>query len=123
MSKLEFALIDNKFVCINGIGKFFTENGLPISISTNHLKKQGIFFSVSRLCDELQNEGFKLKTVKRKVMEELGNELSAEQKNVIDIFCSSSYENQRDIIFNDLFKSEDIAREFFRLEVLMYQGD
>ena len=63
--------IKNRKVIIRGIGKLFYQDGLPLSISIESCKKQGLEVSLIHIADELIKNGWSSKTIKNKFRDEL----------------------------------------------------
>lgn len=104
------SLIINQFgdrtICIGGVGKLFFQDGFPISMSVQQLKSRNIDVSILHVVDECLKNGWPPKTVLQKVREDFED---VKQENFdlsqIEKFCNSSYEEQREMIFNYLFVS------------------
>lgn len=106
--------IENKNIVIKGLGKLFYQDGIPLSISIHHLKSKNIEVSTLHIADELLKNGWKEKTVVNKITEELKGYITNKQLEDIKTFCNSSYEEQREMIFNSLFKNKQQAIEFIK---------
>jgi len=105
---------DGRLVAIGGIGKLFYESGFPISMSVSELRKRGIEVSMLHVADECMKNGWSAKTTIAKLVADFEDDIDGNSVNLDDLikFCNSSYEEQREMIFEYLFKSADSAREF-----------
>lgn len=105
--KLNITCIGGELVCVKGVGKMFFEQGFPISMAVDILAKGGIRVSILHVADECLKNGWAAETVIKKFREDFkdggeGNELDVE---LLSKFCYSTYEDQRDMIFESLFKT------------------
>lgn len=116
--QLEIHNINGQKICLSGVGKLFYQDGLPISISANKLKKQGIKLSWLHVADECLKHGWSPKTTYRKIREDIAD--SGEKlfdTELLYNFCHTSYEDQRDMIFKDLFKDVEQAKEWLEKQL------
>lgn len=102
-------VVGDRSICISGIGKMFYQDGFPIEISVAHLKDKGIEVSLFHVADELLKNGWNAKSVISRFSEEFG-----EHKKDIEAFCLATYEEQRKIIYEYLYPSDTIAKNWFR---------
>ena len=103
-----------RLICLKGVGKMFYQDGFPISMSITELNKKGIEVSLLHVADECLKNGWEEKTVIKKMQEDFKD--SGDMQNKLDIkliekFCYSNYEDQREMIFNYLFKSVKEAKQ------------
>lgn len=116
MNKKDFLIdnINNKKICLKGVGKMFYENGFPISMSIEYFKEKDIEVSILHVADECLKNGWSTKTIISKFKEDFedcGKKLNIKE---LEIFCNSEYETQREILFKYLFCNNDIAIEFLK---------
>jgi hypothetical protein len=106
---LKVITVEEKQICVGGIGKMFFEHGLPISITIDQLSKNDIGFNLLNLVDEFIKNGWEEKTIISKISEELDSLVSKTDIDNIQNFIKSDYEDQREMIFKSLFNtsSED----------------
>ena len=100
-------IINNKEICIKGVGKLFYESGFPISITVSELKKKNIEVSILHVADECLKNGWSAKTTFNKLKTDFEEDI---EKNEYDLqllekFCNSTYEEQRELIFQSLFET------------------
>ena len=67
MKNLLVEQIGGRKICLKGVGKFFYQDGLPISISVSELKKKGIEVSILHVADECLKNGWNAKTTFNKL--------------------------------------------------------
>jgi hypothetical protein len=111
--------IGDRNIAIKGIGRLFYESGFPISFSISELKKKGIEVSILHVVDELIRNGWSTKTILNRITADFEDDID---NNIIDIdsiitFFNSTYENQREMIFNYLFKTKEEAKDFFKQKI------
>lgn len=107
---LKIELFDERIICIGGVGKMFDQDGFPIQMAIERLKQETIEVSMFHVADELLKLGWKCKTVESKLFEDYEGETSlADLKK----FIWASYEEQRKMIFDYLFKNNNSAESFF----------
>jgi len=95
--------IDNKKVVIKGIAKEYYEYGMPIGEVINKLKDLKYEISILHIVDEFIKVGWKnSKIIALFKEEQFFTDLDIDS---IIQFCSSSYEYQRELIFQSLFGS------------------
>jgi hypothetical protein len=99
--------IGDRTICLKGIGKMFFQEGFPISMAVSILKKKGIEVSIIHVADECLKNGWSPKTTfnKLKVDFEDDTENNTYDLKLLKMFCNSSYEEQREIIFQYLFNT------------------
>lgn len=110
--------IGDRTICLKGIGKMFFQEGFPISMAVSILKKKGIEVSIIHVADECLKNGWSPKTTfnKLKVDFEDDTENNTYDLKLLKTFCNSSYEEQREIIFQYLFNtSTDSVRKKINL--------
>ena len=104
----EFCEIEGKTICVKGIGKLLYQDGYPIILSIEALRKQGIEVSILHVADELLKNGWSTKATINKLNAEAGECINNEERSLIKLddvekFCNSTYEDQREMIFQYLF--------------------
>ena len=102
MDKLKVIEVNSKLICVSGIGKMYFENGLPVSISVQTLQKNGIIYNLLNIADEFAKQGWKKRSILNLLSDELN--ISEKEKESVSIFLNSSYEEQRELIFQSLTK-------------------
>lgn len=115
---LEIHKINGKSIVIKGIGKMFYERGFPISMGIKKLREQNISVSIYHIADECLKHGWSSETTYKKLSEDLIDSLEPFNKDELKKFCESSYEDQRDMIFNSLFENKENALEFFKTSLV-----
>lgn len=105
--------IDNRKICIFGIGKMFYQEGFPIGMAIRELNKQNIECSVFHIADECLKNGWSSKTTYTKLREELVDSSISFDVLKLEKFCFSEYEEQRQMIFEYLFQNEENAKIWF----------
>ncbi len=109
--------INNENICLRGIGRLFYEKGLPISISIEKLKEYNIKVSILHVADECLKNGWSIKTTINKIKADFDEDINKDNVfdfDLLDKFCNSTYEEQREIIFNYLFKTKELAIDWLR---------
>jgi len=92
--------IDSRKICVKGIGKLFYQDGFPISFTIDVLKDEDIIPSPYHIADELLKIGWTPKAVINRINADIPD---IEKYNVdLNLFCNSTYEEQREMIFNYL---------------------
>lgn len=99
--------IGDRTICLKGIGKMFFQEGFPISMAVSVLKKKGIEVSIIHVADECLKNGWSPKTTfnKLKVDFEDDTENNTYDLKLLKTFCNSSYDEQRELIFQYLFNT------------------
>lgn len=87
-------------ICLKGIGKMFYQDGFPISMSVDEMSKKGIEVSMLHVADECLKNGWSAKTTISKLREDF--EIKTDW-DLLERFCNSTYEEQREMIFEYLF--------------------
>jgi hypothetical protein len=99
---------DGKKICLKGVGKLFYQEGFPISMAISELKKENIHVSILHVADECLKNGWSPKTTFNKIKSDFEEDIDKSNKfdmKVLEEFCYSSYEDQREMIFKYLFDS------------------
>ncbi len=113
--------INGKMIVLKGVGKLFYQEGFPISMAIDECKKKGWVVSPLHVADELLKHGWSSKTAINKLKGEMDLDITGEMKlmdwQLIERFCHSDYEAQREMIFNYLFRSTSEAKTFFNSPV------
>lgn len=136
-SDFKFCAINNKTICVGGLGKLFYQDGFPIQIGIDLLKEKGIEVSLLHIADELYKHGWEERAIlgafqtdtgkdfdeieKIKEFIKIGhtNELEIDSRdktklpsNYQFIYSSGGYEAQREMLFESLFNySSNNAKE------------
>jgi len=110
----------DRVICIRGIGKMFDQDGFPIQMAIERLKKENIKVSMFHVADELLKLGWKCKTVESRLSEDYEGETLLED---LKTFIWASYEEQREMIFEYLFKSNSELATNFALTKFIQQVD
>ena len=116
--------VGNRKIMIKGVGKLFYERGLPLSLSIEKASEKGIEASLYHVVDEFWNNGWSWKTIESKLKAEI-EEDKRFKVNLEDLKyfydcleqpkrANGGYEESRAIIFNYLYGSEDVAKEYLR---------
>ena len=97
---------DNRLICLKGVGKLFYQEGFPISLSVNKMKENGIEVSLLHVADECLKNGWSAKTTINKLKEDFEDDIDGNNYDLelLEKFCYASYEEQREMIFEYLFK-------------------
>ena len=123
---LKITTINDRKICVGGIGEVFYQDGFPISMSIDILKDMGVEVSVLNVVDELYKNGWTKKRIVA-VMEQEIEGCSDMVSEFIDlgmsgerqdgtpplgkewIYSKSGYELQREAIFKSLFENKETA--------------
>lgn len=102
---MEMIEIGSRKIVIQGIGKLFYQSGFPISMAISSLKEKGFEVSILHIIDECLKNGWSQSTIEKKFHEDFSDSGGGEalDKSMVSKFCSSSYEDQREMIFQYLF--------------------
>jgi hypothetical protein len=113
---LEILETNGRKIVVKGLGKLFYQNGFPISMSISECNKKGWEPSIYHIADECLKNGWSGKTTLAKLKGEVDLDIDGAMANIdwqsIEKFIFSSYEEQRDIIFNYLWKDLETAKEW-----------
>ena len=108
--KEEFNVIEirHRKILVKGVGKLFYQEGYPISMAVSEFKKRGVEVSLLHVADECLKNGWSAKTTISKLKEDFKDDIDGNVFNIyeLELFCESSYETQREMIFNYLFTSK-----------------
>lgn len=102
-------LIENfgeRKICLRGVGKMFYQDGFPISMAISELKKNGIEVSILHVADECLKNGWSAKTTYNKLKADFEDDIDKENRcdlKLLEKFCLSDYDGQREMIFQYLF--------------------
>lgn len=122
-------IVGNRNIIIGGIGKLFFQEGTPISITISEIKKKGYEISIFHIADECIRNGWSPKTTYNRLVADFEDDIDNNFIDLIELkkFCDSSYEDQREMIFQFLFniKSKDAISKIedfkiFLLKTLIY---
>jgi hypothetical protein len=95
-------------ICLKGVGKMFYQEGFPISMAISEFKKKGIEVSILHVADECLKNGWSPKTTFNKLKADFEEDIDKQNQYDLELlrsFCWNSYEMQREMIFEYLFKS------------------
>jgi hypothetical protein len=107
---LTIELFGDRLICIGGIGKMFDQEGFPIQMAIEILSKENIEVSMFHVADELLKLGWKCKTIESKLCEDYEGNIPIE---LLKQFIYATYEDQREMILEYLFKSNrELATNF-----------
>lgn len=109
---LKINYFGDRLICFSGIGKMFYQDGFPASMSVQYLLEKGIEVSILHVADECLKNGWSPDTTVKKLTEDFADIGQRFNKQELIIFCNSSYEDQREMIFNYLFNSVDDAKSW-----------
>ncbi len=107
---IESTIIGDRAIVIKGIGKMLYQEGLPLGISAIECNKQGYEVSWLHIADELLKEGWIQQAVLSRIKEEMEDDNQGVDIEKIKDFIYAEYEEQREMIFDYLFKSIDEAK-------------
>ena len=98
----------DRLICLKGVGKLFYQDGFPISMSISQLKKAGIEVSILHVADECMKNGWSAKTICNKLKADMEEDIdhNTYDLKLLENFCYSSYEEQREMIFQYLFNDD-----------------
>ncbi len=108
----------NRNIAIKGVGKLFYESGFPISLTIQYLKERDIEVSILHVADECLKNNWSPKTVITKLVDDFSDGNEKLDKEQLRIFCNSSYEEQREMLFVYLFVTKDCAYNWLLNKVL-----
>jgi len=113
----ELIQIEDRCICLKGIGKLFYESGFPISLSLEMLKKENIEVSILHVADECMKNGWNPKTTYNKLKADFEDQIidNTIDWNDLKKFCNTDYVTQREMINKYLFNGIDQA-QFLRDE-------
>lgn len=104
----------DRWICIEGVGKMFYQDGFPLGLSVSRLKEKGIETSMFHVIEELWGNGWSWKTIEMKLrgeMEDDDNELKLDINSLMEFYAcleqpmraNGGYEKSREMIFQYLF--------------------
>lgn len=107
--EIEFQIINinNKDICIRGVGRLFYQEGFPVSMSIIEFKKKNVEVSMLHVASECMNNGWSGKTTYNKLLADFEEDISDNKFDLESLykFCFSEYEDQREMLFQYLFNS------------------
>lgn len=102
-------------IVISGVAELFYRYGFPITMSIQMLNNAGYEVSLLHISDQLIKHGWSSSTVINKLKSDaesgINNEIKSFDWKQIEIFCNMAYENQREMLFNYLFSSKELAEQ------------
>ena len=120
MKTLEIIEINGNKIVIKGIAKLYFEQGIPISITMAKCFDNQLVVNSYKLVDEFIKAGIhndRIDSIMTEAVHEL-IEIPHEQRlkiiKDIRLFLVADYETQREFIYNSLFNSTDIAKNYLR---------
>jgi len=131
MKDIEILETNNRKIVIKGIGRMFYQNGFPVSMAISKFRESGIEVSILHVADELLKQGdfgmdrktgeFRCYSLLKDQLEDCAIDGIDTRADVamVYLFCWSSYEQQREMIFNYLWKDVNAAKDFFKQQVLI----
>lgn len=98
-------------IAIAGIGELFFQHGFPISMSIQELKKEDIEVSILHVADECLKNGWSAKTTYSRLMADMEEDIEKTDYNLVqlELFCNSTYDHQRKMLYNYLFTTKEEA--------------
>lgn len=118
-------VINNRPIVIDGVAKIFYQDGLPLSIAIDELKRNGFEVSMLHVVEQLWNVGWSPKTILSKMKDEclldINNNMQIDWRE-IETFVNyleqplrgeGGYESSRKMIFESLF-NRDSAIQFLK---------
>lgn len=94
---------EGKEIVLRGIGKMFFEGGIPLQISITGCLKKGLTVSYLHVADDLLKNNMSSDTVINRVETTFSDCGVSINKDMLVLFCNSTYEQQREIIFTYLW--------------------
>ena len=106
--------INNRLICIGGIGKMFYQDGFPISMAISELKAKGIEVSIMHIADECMKHGWSAKTTFNKLKSDIEDDIIGHniELQLIEAFCYADYDTQRTMIFDYLFTDKETSKKW-----------
>lgn len=97
---------DDRKIVLKGVGKMFYQDGFPISMAISEFKKKGIEVSILHVADECLKNGWNSKTTLNKLKADFEEDIDGNDFDIatLEKFCNSNWEEQREMIFQYLFK-------------------
>ena len=120
---LQYVYIGGKSVVVSGIGKLYYQDGFPISMTHDILKERNIGISWLNVADELYKNGWTETRCLTVLRQEIDNDetynevesfIKAAKGTKEKFYTGTGYEDQREMIFNSLFKDKEEAKIFLR---------
>lgn len=105
--------IGDRSIVIGGLGRMLYEAGIPIGILAAKAQELGHEVSWLHITDELIKHGWKATTIYNRIKEECQDSMVPIDMDKIHDFIHATYEDQRQMIFDYLFGTEEIARTWF----------
>lgn len=98
-------IVDNRDIVIGGIGKMFYQEGFPISMAISHFREKNIEVSMLHIADECLKHGWSPETTIKKLKGDFEDDIDGNtyDTQTLERFCYSTYEEQREMIFQYLF--------------------
>lgn len=105
----------NRIICYGGVGRFFYQDGIPISLTVSEFEKLGIEVSFFHVIEEFWENGWSWKTIEMKLRGEIDEDIDkilTLDFDELKIFYdrleqprrkNGGYEESREMIFKFLF--------------------
>lgn len=106
MKNFKIIKIDDERWVLGGLYKTYQETGLPIGIQIDTAIKEGLNVSILHLADEMLKE-MPIERAERTIKEESGLSNFDFDLDEVREFLHASYEDQREMIFQNLFVRGD----------------
>lgn len=110
----------DRTICLKGVGKLFYQEGFPISMSISEFNKKGVEVSILHVADECLKNGWSAKTTFNKLKADMEEDIDRNtyDLSLLERFCYSTYEQQREMIFEYLFNNnKDEALSFMKEKI------
>lgn len=113
---IEVQKFGDRQIAIKGIGIMFYQEGFPISMAVQELSKKGIRVSILHVADECIKNGWSAKTTYNKLKADFEDDIDGNKIDLelLEKFCWSDYETQREMIFDFLFKNTEYAKDWIK---------
>lgn len=119
--KEQIVNIGTRWIAIKDVDKLFFQDGMPVSMSIEFFKKDGIEVSILHVADECLKNGWSPKTTVAKLREDFIDSGTDYDMSLLMEFCNSTYEDQREMIFKYLFSDENSAIEYIKKKLYIKQ--
>lgn len=113
----ETIFIGDRTIVVKGIGKMFYQDGFPIAMSVSFFRSKGFEPSLLHIADELLKNGWSAervcRTIETSFQEDIETGIHDYDSLQVQHFCFSTYEGQREMIFDYLFGgNREMAKGF-----------
>lgn len=109
MITIKHIVIGKRKIIIQGIGKMFFQDGFPISMAIDKFTNSGMEISILHVADECLKNNWSRETTLRKLTDEFNDDPNKQKwdQKLLSDFVFSSYEEQRHMLFDYLFKAQE----------------